>query len=411
MRGIRSAEDQESGSLLMNKDRVFSLFTVILVLGFCFVVFEATGRFFEEMDRYVVTKEFDPVLGWRLKTGSHKVRPAGWLKQVPIEINSFGMRGEEFPAKTPEGEKRVMVLGDSFVFSRHFPLDQTFTAKMEKLLSAKDGVTVRVLNAGVPGYGTGQELLFMKQLAEKGILPDAYILMIFPNDILDNLRLSYGEFEAIPVKPGFELDAQGRAVLKQMPVNDLGALEESFRRPEKTSVWKLRSVEFVRQSIAAFFESNPELLKLMMNAGIRIKVPRKPGLLNGWYDEKVIGQGIPLMKGLLREMKEEAARHGATFEAVIIPSQVQIYPQVYERILSRQFSGDSEVKAWIGDPLKPQRLIGGICDDLGIEYVDLYPVFKAQEKKKLYIPRDGHFDHDAHEIVAETLAARQGAAK
>lgn len=388
----------------MDKDKVFWIILIAFVGLTGLAAFEATARFFEERDKYVVTKEFDPVLGWKLKPGIHSVRPSGRFAPISLEINSYGLRGGAFPVKPEKDERRIMILGDSFVFSRHFLLQDTFPGRLEKILNLDTAKPVRVINAGVPGYGTGQELLFMRKLAENGIIPETYVLVVFPNDILDNLSLSYGNYEEIAVKPRFELDAAGNTVLKSLPKNELDGLQETFRHTETDNPWKLRSLQFIRAGITDFFASRPQLLRVLMHFGIKLELPRKPGLLNGWYDERVLNEGFPLMKALMRDMKEEAVKRGASFRVVMIPSPVQIYPEMYKKILTRQFPGESEVTAWIGDPMRAQRLVGETCKELGVAFEDLYPVLKAQSQRNLYLSRDGHFDRDAHEIVAKALA-------
>ena len=44
-----------------------------------------------------------------------------------------------------------------------------------------------VINTGVPGYGTAQEMLLMKELTGKKVVRGVYLLMISVNDILDNI--------------------------------------------------------------------------------------------------------------------------------------------------------------------------------------------------------------------------------
>ncbi len=377
----------------------------LMTLFFSLVCFEVTARFFEEMDHYATTKEFDPVIGWHLKTGNYEIRPAGRIQKVPIEINRFHVRNKDFDPRLSENQNRVIVLGDSFVFARHFPLQETFTGRLEEILNRQSPFPVRVINAGVPGYGTGQEWLLMKRLAdEDGLNAKVYLLSIFPNDILDNLRLSYGEQEVVDVKPGFKLDASGRAVVDRLPSDNLSGLKESFRRPEKNNFWKLRSYYFIRQAVVGFFQSHPEYVRFLMKTGFKVSLPRKPGLLNGWYDDSVVAEGLPLMKALIAEIKAEADKQGAVLKVFMIPSPVQVYPDLYKKILMGQFPNAPEVKRWVDDPFKAQRLVGEICRDLGLDYFDLYPVLKAHEAEHLYLPRDGHFDRDAHKITAETLA-------
>ena len=52
---------------------------------------------------------------------------------------------------------------------------------------------------GIPGYGTAQELLFMRELLQRHrVRPDLVVQVFFTNDILDNRCLSYGNLTALP---------------------------------------------------------------------------------------------------------------------------------------------------------------------------------------------------------------------
>ena len=83
---------------------------------------------------------------------------------------------------------------------------------------ARTGGGIEVMNAGVPGYGTAQELLLVRELYERRrIKPDVFLLMFFTNDILDNLCLSYGDMTFQPVRPCFTLDHAGQPVLARLP--------------------------------------------------------------------------------------------------------------------------------------------------------------------------------------------------
>src|SRR5262249_1154366 len=85
--------------------------------------------------------------------------------------------------KNPEIE-RVLVLGDSFTEGVQVGEDDLFTARMERA-----DPHLEVWNAGVGGYGTVQEYLY---LATDGLKfhPDLVLLMFYENDLTDN-GLSY----------------------------------------------------------------------------------------------------------------------------------------------------------------------------------------------------------------------------
>jgi len=98
------------------------------------------------------------------------------------EINSFGMRQEEFDPATLRGQFVIAVIGDSHTYgsnATHRAL--TFPARLQHHLRAQTGQTVTVLNFGVPGYGMVQELEVLRAVARR-FEPDLVILQYCIND-------------------------------------------------------------------------------------------------------------------------------------------------------------------------------------------------------------------------------------
>ena len=68
----------------------------------------------------------------------------------------------EITAKPPD-EYRVLVLGDSMVLAVQVAFEETFTARLEQHLNTNASHRfVRVINAGVQGYGPVESYLFLK---------------------------------------------------------------------------------------------------------------------------------------------------------------------------------------------------------------------------------------------------------
>lgn len=106
-----------------------------------------------------------------------------------FNFNSSGFRDRErWPAKPP-GVFRVIVLGDSTTAGNGVPeFEKIYTAKLEAYLethSAEDGLEYEVLNMGVGGYHTMQEI---ETLREKGLAydPDLVLLLFCFNDFYIN---------------------------------------------------------------------------------------------------------------------------------------------------------------------------------------------------------------------------------
>jgi hypothetical protein len=100
---------------------------------------------------------------------------------VTYHINAAGYRGTLYPIAKPPGTFRVVTLGDSFCFGHGVEDNQTFSYLLERELRARMHRDVQVINLGVMGYGTEQELI---RFERQGLAyhPDAVVLAFFSND-------------------------------------------------------------------------------------------------------------------------------------------------------------------------------------------------------------------------------------
>jgi lysophospholipase L1-like esterase len=106
--------------------------------------------------------------------------------------NSLGLRNREVGPKG-ENDFRILFLGDSLIFSSETTSGALYTAVIEEKLNALiasgeigadalAGKEVEVINAGVPGYTTYQEIEFFNQYA-LDMQPDVVVLGVVFNDV------------------------------------------------------------------------------------------------------------------------------------------------------------------------------------------------------------------------------------
>lgn len=99
------------------------------------------------------------------------------------EINALGMRGPERDTRKPEGTFRILVLGDSIAYGAGVDSELTFSGRLEATLTHHHPErSFEVLNAGVVGYNTEQELATLEEWSDR-LDPDAVVLAYCPNDI------------------------------------------------------------------------------------------------------------------------------------------------------------------------------------------------------------------------------------
>src|SRR6185295_10022540 len=118
----------------------------------------------------------------------------GWYRKegaAYIRINNDGLRDREHSKAKPPGTIRIAVIGDSYPEALPVSLEEAFWSVMAGKLD-QCGVfgtnKVEVINFGVSGYGTAQELLTLRERVWT-YAPDVVMLTVTTNnDVSDNLR-------------------------------------------------------------------------------------------------------------------------------------------------------------------------------------------------------------------------------
>ena len=161
--------------------------------------------------------EYHPVFGWwhipnmdaRLMLGQTYHR---------FQTNSTGMRdSREFTREIPAGKTRIIALGDSYTAGDGVSNDRRATS----LIEARHP-DLEILNFGLNGSGTDQQLLIFETLA-KSYETDAYIWFFCVENIARNKYTCFPSFnwhenrEVLRPKPFFELTEDGLK-LSNVPV-------------------------------------------------------------------------------------------------------------------------------------------------------------------------------------------------
>lgn len=137
------------------------------------------------------------------------------FEHAMVTTNSFGMRNPEVPLEKPDGTYRIAVLGDSYTFGWGVEQEQPFPRLLEKELNQSGALEQRieVLNFGVPGYATFQEVAAFQEKGSK-FKPDMVVVYFISNDFGlpffirdlagdDPMKLvSAPEFHSTKINPG-----------------------------------------------------------------------------------------------------------------------------------------------------------------------------------------------------------------
>lgn len=152
-----------------------------------------------------LTYAYDSELGWAPTPNSSSV--VNTARTIHVQHNSLGFRDIE-PA--PDSRPVMLFIGDSFVWGVDAEAGERFTDLLRSRLPG-----YRTVNAGVSGYGSDQEYLWLQRLWPA--IQPSVVVVIFcaDNDRLDNgTNVRYDGYQ----KPYFATAADGRLELRGQPV-------------------------------------------------------------------------------------------------------------------------------------------------------------------------------------------------
>ena len=159
----------------------------------------------QDLSERSLTYGYDAELGWApIPNSASTVTTA---RTIHASHNSLGFRDIEFK---PDGRPVMLFVGDSFVWGVDAEAGERFTDLLRERLPQ-----YQTVNAGVSGYGTDQEYLWLNRIWPE-IHPDVVVLFFCTdNDRKDNTsNVRYGRYR----KPYFETTPDGTLQLKGQPV-------------------------------------------------------------------------------------------------------------------------------------------------------------------------------------------------
>jgi hypothetical protein len=277
-----------------------------------------------------------------------------------IRINSHGLRGPEFDEQKPPGTFRILALGDSFVEGAQVALDQTFVARLERMLTPRFAPRrVEVINAGVSRYGTADEIELFSVFGRRWS-PDIVLLCFFTgNDVADNHGTGWFRWR------------------------DGGLVERPARPPSPLHLWlggwkeaatsHFHSVELLRDRV------NEIALRWSLRAVVS---PTNESTVR--IDEA----DWRLTAALLDELQSRVQKTGAGLWLVVIPSRELVLGTKPARI-------EADVH---------ERLLR-FARERSIPLVDLLPALRETAAGgSPYYKVDAHWTARGHEVAAQAIA-------
>ena len=280
---------------------------------------------------------------------------------ISVRTNELGLRDGPVVRRASPGAIRCLVLGDSFAWGYGVEEDERFSERIEALQPA-----LQMINAGVSGYGTDQQLLLYRMLGPR-LKPDLVLVLLHGNDFTNNVsRVQYWH-----AKPLFGL-RDGCLV----------QVVDSVRAPGL----KQRLGKFILGRTYLYAHLYRRLWKPIEAAlsGRRHRARDRNG--DGPRPRPVTGRGDDgedaydqrLTAELLKHLGREVSAHGGRLVVVSVPMDGAEH---LARFLARELA------------------------EAGIPYLPLDAAMHGHSADEIYFPHDRHWTPAGHRIAAQATAA------
>jgi hypothetical protein len=371
----------------------------------------------------------DPQTGWSLQPGA----TGRWFNppyeyDIDITVNSQGLRDVERTGyEKPPDIYRILLLGDSYVEGLRVPLEQTFGKVLEAELnaSAPAGLRYEVVNAGVSGWGTDQQLLWLRTEGAK-YQPDLVLLAFFPGNDFQNISetLEVANMGRVQ-KPFFHRSEDGLTLryhpfdpeAAPQPDPPAAAAEPANGAAERLAglrAWLAGHSAFYRFASTTLDEAAPGLALRLAAWGL-IDAPQTTAtaamgpdyvpVAYGIYRQPLAAEwteAIALAGDLVQAMQDDAAGMGSRLAVVSVPAPEQVYPERWQRIL--QSYRAMQADQW--DLEQPSRAAQQVAEQAGVPFLDLLPIFRQASESigPLHLRVDGHWTPAGERLAGEATA-------
>ena len=336
----------------------------------------------------------DELAGLALRPGAQ-----GWYRaegEAFVRINSRGWRDVDRPVKRGEDTVRIAVLGDSFTEALQVPAGQAFPAVLERELNrcaAFGDRTVEVLNFGVSGFGTAQQLLTLRHRVW-AYDPQVVLLAFFPaNDVVNNSP----RLERWSARPFFRRGESG-LVLDASFRDDPGFRDKLKAAPWHAAVADLRLAQLLRRARDGAY------------GGWRQGGLGEPGLQEQVFVPHAAGEWAEaweLTEALIAAMHAEVRARDARFLVATLTTGAMVYPDAQKRARFAAALG-------VPDLLYPERRLSALGAKAGFDVVALgEPMQRHAERTGEFLhgfantrAGTGHWNPAGHRAAAGLLAQR-----
>lgn len=366
-------EEPAPASSRRGRELVFGLVAMSLAVLVGLIASEIATRIFKPQMLFRYPKgmyEAHPSRGYRLSPGfrGEMVTPEYRTK---VAINNLGMRDDADVSAAHPGTVRIVAIGDSFTMGVGVEHSETFLELAERDLQRR-GSKVEILNTGVPGYGTREEIDVLAKDVD-ALRPDLILLCFFiGNDLWDNARPA-----TLHVRDGDLVDNEPTG----------GTLPPALR-------------SFLARHSHLYHLLWPYQRLLFGNDGADRRGQRRALSIFGPVDGDA-REAWAATERYLDEFLALAASRKLPTAVVLIPDPLQVDRDHWQAVTKELDLTPSAEALDI-----PNRRLTEVLERYHLPVLDLLPTLRTQlDPASLYLPVDKHWTREGNRVAGTALAS------
>ncbi|MBT5875421.1 MAG: hypothetical protein HOH43_18515 [Candidatus Latescibacteria bacterium] len=314
-----------------------------------------------------------------------------------VAFNSKGFRGPESVPDSSSRVFRILCLGDSFTLGAEVALEESYPYLLEEMLNQRsenraDSIRYSVLNGGVGGYGTFQELVFLGEfgLAQK---PDLVLVQFYSNDVKDNLRYRAFWNSVFPDSSVFPVRDD---VVAPVIGSVSGSVEVARSGIRTASILPdIKEVLEKNSHVYHFFRARINILKSTL--GVRKLTDFDDFMVMVREPSPDIEEGWDLTRRLYLQMRDISRQNQASLVISVVPNKT---------LLARDGRFDEWIAAEGLDMTIPHSVMTKFGSESQIPVLDLLPPLReAGALTDLHYDWDGHWNASGHRAAAIATAS------
>ncbi|MDB3886239.1 SGNH/GDSL hydrolase family protein [Candidatus Pelagibacter sp.] len=298
-----------------------------------------------------------------------KIREYNYEFIANYKYNKEGYRDEEFF----KDEKKIILIGDSFVFGSAVDEPYTIDKFLEKKYLDKNNKKINIFNLGVPGADINDYLNILKKNISSSV-EKIFIFIYVDNDIYSN----------------FGKDSLKMNIIKYIDnLKFLNLLSSNLIKDRITNLDFYDDYQ-INEKYKKIFQSklaNPYLLSLKYR-----------GNFSDYYNQMFVWFKNS-EKENLKKIIEISNQNKSELIFVLIPSKFQVKLE-YQTLPKKEFEYKFDTNKVVNNNVQIAMIEW--FKEKNVNIVDLLPVLKKSKKLNYYII-DDHFNKFGNELTSETL--------